>query len=61
GRRTEPQCEGAQQVPVIAGTLSADAEGCFWQGIQSLFGGSDNPPPPAAGAAPAAPGAPSGN
>ena len=61
GRRTESQCEGAQQVPVIAGTLSADTEGCFWQGIQSLFGGSDNPPPPAAGAAPAAPGVPSGN
>jgi len=61
GRRTEPQCEGAQQVPVIAGTVSADTEGCFWQGIQSLFGGSDNPPPPASGAVPAAPGAPSGN
>jgi penicillin-binding protein 1B len=48
---------------VIAGTVSADTEGCFWQGIQSLFGGGDNPPPPpsAGGAVPAAPGAPSGN
>jgi len=44
GKRTEPQCEGAQQVPVIAGTLSSDVEGCFWQGIQNLFGGG-NPPP----------------
>lgn len=65
GKRTEPQCEGAQQVPVIAGTVSADTEGCFWQGIQSLFGGGDNPPPPlppsAVGAVPAAPGAPGGN
>jgi penicillin-binding protein 1B len=60
GKRTEPQCEGAQQVPVIAGSLPADTEGCFWQGIQSLFGGSDNSPSPAAGAAPAAPGTPNG-
>jgi penicillin-binding protein 1B len=46
GKRTEPQCEGARQVPVVPGTLSSDTEGCFWQGIQSLFGGSS----PAAGA-----------
>ena len=36
-KRTEPQCEGARQFPVITGTLSSDTEGCFWQ---SLFGGS---------------------
>lgn len=42
GKRTEPQCEGAQQVPVIAGSLSADTEGCFWQ---NLFGGNDSAPP----------------
>ena len=56
GKRTEPQCAGAQQVPVIAGTLSSDTEGCFWQ---NLFGGSDNQPPAAAPAA--APAAPNGN
>ena len=63
GKRTEPQCEGAQQVPVIVGSVSAETEGCFWQGIQSLFGGSDNPPPPETGAAtvPAAPVTPIGN
>ncbi|MFC5435953.1 penicillin-binding protein 1B [Rhodanobacter umsongensis] len=43
GKRTDPQCTGARQVPVVAGSLSADTEGCFWQGVRSLFGG-DNPP-----------------
>ncbi|OOG42630.1 penicillin-binding protein 1B [Rhodanobacter sp. C05] len=43
GKRTESQCEGALQVPVIAGTLSSDTEGCFWQGVQNLFGGGDHP------------------
>jgi penicillin-binding protein 1B len=56
GKRTEPQCAGAQQVPVIAGTVSADTEGCFWQ---SLFGGGNNPPPAEVPAA--APVIPSGN
>jgi len=56
GKRTEPQCEGAQQVPVIAGTVSADTEGCFWQ---NLFGSGDNPPP--ADAPVAAPAIPNGN
>ena len=45
GKRTESQCQGAQQVPVVAGSLPADTEGCFWQGVQSLFGGGDHPPP----------------
>ncbi len=54
GKRTESQCQGAQQVPVIAGSLPADTEGCFWQGVQNLFGGGDHPAPSgsAAGAAP---------
>jgi penicillin-binding protein 1B len=43
GKRTEPQCEGARQFPVVAGSLSSDTEGCFWQGVQSLFGGGDHP------------------
>ncbi|RCS31330.1 penicillin-binding protein 1B [Rhodanobacter denitrificans] len=59
GKRTESQCAGAQQVPVIQGTLSGDTEGCFWQGIQSLFGGSDHPT--ATGAASPAPSTPNGN
>ncbi|GLQ94778.1 penicillin-binding protein 1B [Dyella acidisoli] len=38
GRRSDPACSGAKQVPVIAGTLSTDSEGCFWQKIGNLFG-----------------------
>jgi penicillin-binding protein 1B len=52
GKRTEPQCEGARQFPVIAGTLSSDSEGCFWQGVQNLFGGGH--PASASSAAPGA-------
>jgi penicillin-binding protein 1B len=59
GKRTESQCQGAQQVPVVAGSLPADTEGCFWQGIQSLFGGGDQPP--AAGSVPPADGTPQRN
>jgi penicillin-binding protein 1B len=44
GKRTESQCTGARQFPVVAGSLSTDTEGCFWQGVQGLFGG-DNPSP----------------
>ncbi|TAL74006.1 MAG: penicillin-binding protein 1B [Rhodanobacter sp.] len=54
GKPTEPQCAGAQQVPVVAGSLPNEVEGCFWQ---SLFGGgpasaSSVPPPPAPARAP---------
>jgi len=50
GRPTESQCSGAKQVPVVAGSLSGDVEGCgFWQ---TLFGGG-NPAAAASGAAPA--------
>lgn len=38
GRRSDPACSGAKQVPVIAGTLSTDSEGCFWQKVGNLFG-----------------------
>ena len=41
GRRTEPQCQGAQEVPVVAGSLPPDVEGCFWQ---SLFGSDASVP-----------------
>ena len=43
GKRTSPQCQGARQFPVVAGSLPADTEGCFWQGLQSLFGGGGSP------------------
>ncbi len=43
GKRTESQCQGARQVPVVAGSLSSDTEGCFWQGVQGLFGGAPSP------------------
>jgi penicillin-binding protein 1B len=57
GRRTEPQCQGARQVPVIAGTLAADTEGCFWQGVQGLFGGGQ-PASAASAPSPATPATP---
>lgn len=51
GKPTEPQCTGAKQVPVVAGSLPADVEGCgFWQ---TLFGGG--PASSSSGAAPAVP------
>ena len=51
GKPTDPQCEGAKQVPVVAGSLPADTEGCFWQRVGHLFGGDSNAPttPPASG------------
>ncbi|WNL47177.1 penicillin-binding protein 1B [Dyella sp. BiH032] len=47
GKRTDPSCEGARQIPVVAGTLSQDSEGCFWQRVQNWFGGDSNAPAPA--------------
>ena len=55
GRRSDPACSGAKEVPVIAGSLSTDSEGCFWQKIGNLFGGgqaasqpaTESPAPPA--------------
>ncbi|MGN6328488.1 MAG: penicillin-binding protein 1B [Rhodanobacter sp.] len=58
GRRTEPQCDGAQQVPVVTGSLPAEVDGCAWQSVQGLFG-IGQPATPDAPAAPAAPAAPS--
>ncbi len=46
GKRTDPQCTGARQVPVVDGTLSADTEGCFWQGVQSALGLDGQPAAP---------------
>ncbi|MFC4764429.1 penicillin-binding protein 1B [Dyella koreensis] len=51
GKRSDPQCEGARQLPVVAGSLAQDAEGCFWQRVQNWFGGSDNAPAPASSSA----------
>ena len=51
GKRTEPQCQGARQFPVVVGTLSTDTEGCFWQGVQNLFGGGNATPAAGASAA----------
>jgi penicillin-binding protein 1B len=47
GKRSDPACSGAKQVPVIAGSLSSDSEGCFWQKVGNLFGSGSNPPAPA--------------
>src|SRR6185437_15545718 len=43
---------GAQQVPVVAGSLPADTDGCFWQGVQNLFGGGDSSSPAATPSSP---------
>lgn len=48
GKRTQPECEGARQVPVIAGSLGTDTEGCFWQHVGNLLGGGNDAPAPAA-------------
>lgn len=48
GHRSEEGCEGARQLPVVAGTLGQDAEGCFWQRVGNLFGSADSSPTPAA-------------
>jgi penicillin-binding protein 1B len=50
GKRTEPQCSGARQFPVVLGTLPSDTEGCFWQ---SLFGNGQPAPAPAGSSLPA--------
>ncbi|RUL62380.1 penicillin-binding protein 1B [Dyella dinghuensis] len=44
GKRSDPACEGAKQVPVIAGSLPADSEGCFWQKVGNLFGSGNSAP-----------------
>lgn len=51
GKRSDPQCEGARQLPVVAGSLAQDAEGCFWQHVQNWFGGGDNAPAPTSSSA----------
>ena len=53
GKRTDPQCAGARQVPVVDGTLSPDTEGCFWQSLlgqggESISPSASVPPAPAA-------------
>jgi penicillin-binding protein 1B len=47
GKRTEAQCEGARQIPVVSGYLSTDVEGCFWQRVGNFLGsgGQDAPAP----------------
>ncbi|MGO4702235.1 penicillin-binding protein 1B [Dyella sp. 2RAB6] len=45
GKRTDPSCEGARQLPVVAGSLAQDSEGCFWQRVQNWFGDDKTPAP----------------
>ncbi len=52
GQRTNPECAGARQVPVVDGSLSAETETCFWQNVQNAFGLDGQPAP--AQSAPAA-------
>jgi penicillin-binding protein 1B len=39
GARTEEQCQGARELPFLAGHAPQDTEHCVWQDIKSLFGG----------------------
>jgi len=50
GKRSEQGCEGARLLPVVAGTLPQDAEGCFWQRVGNMFGGGESSPAPASSA-----------
>jgi penicillin-binding protein 1B len=43
GKRTDPQCSGARQVPVVDGTLAPDTEGCFWQSLLGQDGATMAP------------------
>lgn len=43
GKRTDPQCSGARQVPVVDGTLAPDTEGCFWQSLLGQGGAAAAP------------------
>jgi penicillin-binding protein 1B len=52
GKRTEPQCQNAQQVPVVADSLASETDGCFWQGVQNLFRAGDAPAPAASSSSP---------
>jgi penicillin-binding protein 1B len=46
GKRTEPSCEGARQLPFIAGYMPEAEEGCFWQRFKGMFGGDASAPAP---------------
>ena len=38
GARTAADCQGARQLPFVAGHLPDESNGCTWQKIQSWFG-----------------------
>ena len=54
GKRTESQCQGAQQVPVVTGSLPSETDGCFWQDVQNLFGSGDSSVPAVSPSSPSA-------
>ncbi|NII10041.1 penicillin-binding protein 1B [Oleiagrimonas sp. C23AA] len=39
GHRTQQACEGAVQLPFVAGYVPQDEDGCFWQRVRGMFGG----------------------
>jgi penicillin-binding protein 1B len=39
GARTQEQCQGARQLPFVAGHLPDESHGCMWQEIKLWFGG----------------------
>ncbi|OZB59770.1 MAG: penicillin-binding protein 1B [Lysobacterales bacterium 14-68-21] len=47
GKRIDPQCSGARELPVVAGSLPPDTESCFWQRVGNFFGVGDHDNPPA--------------
>ncbi len=38
-QRTQENCQGARQLPFLAGHVPTDTEHCVWQEIKSIFGG----------------------
>jgi penicillin-binding protein 1B len=38
GERTQPDCQGARQLPFAAGHLPEGTKGCMWQELKSWFG-----------------------
>jgi penicillin-binding protein 1B len=38
-QRTQEKCDGARQMPFLAGHVPTDTEHCVWQEIKSIFGG----------------------
>lgn len=52
GKRTDPSCQGARQLPFAAGYQPEQEEGCFWQQFRGMFGSGDGNTPAPSSTAP---------